>query len=206
VYGNGEDGFSEERRCEYPLNGYAYSKFIFDQYVRRLLPTFTAPVIGLRYFNVYGPQETHKGRMATVVYQFHKTLSSDGKLELFEGSDGFKRDFIHVDDVVAVNLHFLQKPKSGIFNVGTGVAESFLRIADIMVPLYAGGKVTTKPFPESLKGKYQAYTCADLTALRASGFTQSFIPLERGVASYVALLKSNQGHYRLPIKRELAKK
>jgi len=201
VYGNGEDGFSEERRCEYPLNGYAYSKFIFDQYVRRMRPTLKAPVMGLRYFNVYGPQETHKGRMATVVYQFHTTLTAEGKLELFEGSDRFKRDFIHVDDVVAVNLHFLKKPKTGIYNVGTGTAESFLRIAEIMAPLYHGGKVGTKPFPEALKGKYQAYTCADLSALRNSGYAQTFTTLEQGVASYVALLKSNDGHYRSPITR-----
>lgn len=198
VYGNGTDGFVEERRCEYPLNGYAYSKFLFDQYVRRHGP-FRAPVTGLRYFNVYGPQETHKGRMATVVYQFHRTLAAEGKLELFEGSDGFRRDFIHVDDVVKVNLHVLDRAVSGIMNVGTGRAESFLRIAELMAPLYPSGRITTKPFPEALRGKYQAYTCADLTRLRASGYDHDFISLEQGVRSYVELLKSNDGHYRTPV-------
>ncbi len=206
VYGNGEDGFAEERRCEYPLNGYAYSKFLFDQYVRRLQPTFTAPVMGLRYFNVYGPQETHKGRMATVVYQFHKSLTADGKLELFEGSDKFKRDFIHVDDVVSVNLHFLKNSQTGIYNVGTGTAESFLTIAELMLPLYKGGTIGTKPFPEALKGKYQAYTCADISALRNSGYDKAFMTLEQGVPSYVALLKANDGHYREPVKKLSNKK
>jgi ADP-L-glycero-D-manno-heptose 6-epimerase len=198
VYGNGEDGFSEERSSEYPLNGYAYSKFLFDQYVRRHRP-FRSPVVGLRYFNVYGPQETHKGRMATVVYQFHRTLSAEGKLELFEGSEGFRRDFIHVDDVVKVNLHFLDHDVAGIFNVGTGRAESFLRIAEIMAPLYPGSRIATKPFPDALRGKYQAYTCADLTRLRAAGYADDFIGLEAGVRSYVELLKSNDGHYRTPV-------
>jgi ADP-L-glycero-D-manno-heptose 6-epimerase len=199
VYGNGERGFSEDAHNEYPLNGYAYSKFIFDQYVRRIMPTLHAPVVGLRYFNVYGPQEIHKGRMATVVYQFHKTLVADGKLELFEGSDKFLRDFIHVDDVVKVNLFFLNGGKSGIYNVGTGKAESFQRIADIMLPLYPGGKMSTKPFPDALKGKYQAYTCADLTRLRAAGYNTPCLSLDEGVRSYVALLKEHGGHYRDPI-------
>lgn len=195
VYGDGARGFVEERRCEYPINAYAYSKFVFDQYVRRLGPTRT-PITGLRYFNVYGPQENHKGRMATVVYQFHRQLSAGGRLELFEGSDGFRRDFIHVDDVVGVNLHFLERPASGIFNCGTGRAESFRAIAELMAPLYPSAEIGTKPFPEALKGKYQAYTCADLTRLRAAGFVGDFTSLADGVRSYVALLKDNDGHYR----------
>ncbi|MDE0896003.1 MAG: ADP-glyceromanno-heptose 6-epimerase, partial [Planctomycetota bacterium] len=134
VYGDGERGFREDSACEAPLNVYAYSKFLFDQYVRRLLPSVESQVAGLRYFNVFGPQENHKGRMASVIFHFHKQIAEKGELNLFEGSEDFVRDFIHVDDVVAMNLWLLENPEvSGVYNCGTGQARSFLDLAKLVV-------------------------------------------------------------------------
>ena len=197
VYGDGERGFREEVACEAPLNIYAYSKFLFDQYVRRIAPTAGSQIGGLRYFNVFGPQENHKGRMASVIYHFHKQIAEKGELRLFEGSEGFVRDFIHVDDVVALNLWLLENPDvSGIFNAGTGTERSFLDLAKLVVE-GTGGKASigTIPFPEALVGKYQAYTCADQAELREAGCEHEFLSLEAGVASYVKQLNETGGLY-----------
>jgi len=129
VYGNGEKGFVEERESEYPLNVYGFSKFAFDNYVRLILPKAESQVMGLRYFNVYGPQENHKGRMASVAFHLFHQLQETGKMKLFEGSGNFRRDFIHVADTVKINLHFYESKSSGIFNAGTGKARSFEDIA-----------------------------------------------------------------------------
>lgn len=196
VYGNGDNGFREERRCEYPINIYAYSKFLFDQTVRRMMPDGPAQIVGLRYFNVYGPQENHKAKMASVIFQFHNQIKDSGELRLFEGSEDFRRDFIFVDDVVNVNLFFLDHPdKSGIFNCGSGSAQSFRKIADIMKKQYDNCAIKHIPFPETLHGKYQAFTEADLTTLRSAGYEKPFTSLEEGVSKYVALLKSQNGIY-----------
>ena len=133
VYGLGPK-FVEGREFERPLNVYGYSKFLFDQIVRRDLPHLKAPVIGLRYFNVYGPRESHKGRMASVAFHHFNQFRADGKVRLFEGSHGYangeqQRDFVHVDDVIAANLHFWNRPVSGIYNVGTGRAQAFNDVA-----------------------------------------------------------------------------
>ena len=200
VYGDGDDGFREEPECEYPLNVYAFSKFLFDRWVRRELPRARTQVVGLRYFNVFGPQENHKGRMASVVYKFHHQLAEGRALEVFEGSEDFRRDFIHVDDAVAVNLFFLDHPdKSGVFNCGTGRAESFLALAEATAAQYEGAEIKRVPFPDALRGKYQAYTQADLTRLRAAGFDAEFTSLADGVASYVRLLKETGGYHRRPV-------
>lgn len=193
VYGNGELGFVEERRCEEPLNGYAFSKHMFDNWVREQMDQISAPVVGMRYFNVYGPQENHKGRMASVIWQFHQQIQKEGKIRLFEGSDTFLRDFIHVDDIVRANLHFMQSHTSGIFNLGTGSARSFLDIAKIMKEENPGSEIEFIPFPDDLKGKYQAYTQADLSALQSSGFDTNFVKLEEGVRSYARILKEQRG-------------
>jgi ADP-L-glycero-D-manno-heptose 6-epimerase len=196
VYGNGDNGFREERVCEFPINIYAYSKFLFDQLVRRMLSEAQSQIVGLRYFNVYGPQENHKGKMASVIYQFHNQIMETGELKLFEGSDRFRRDFIYVNDLIDVNLHFLEHPEvSGIFNCGTGQAESFQKIADIMKTLYDRCEISYIPFPETLKGKYQAFTQADLTNLRKTGFEKTFTSLKEGVTAYVQLLKASGGIY-----------
>ena len=196
VYGDGHDGFAEQPQCEYPLNVYAFSKFSFDNYVRRVLPSADSQVLGLRYFNVYGPQENHKGSMASVAFhQFHQ--SKDGRsMRLFEGSEGFLRDFVFVDDAVDVNLHFLRTGASGIFNCGTGQARSFLDVGNTMRDLVGDADLEFIPFPDHLKGKYQAYTQADLAALRAAGYEQPFTSLEQGLARYHEVLGSTGGFLR----------
>ena len=200
VYGDGEDGFRERAECEWPLNVYAFSKFLFDRHVRRVLDRASTQVVGLRYFNVYGPQENHKGRMASVVYKFHHQIAAEGKLKVFEGSEGFRRDFVYVDDAVDLNLFFLDHPsKSGIFNCGTGRAESFLAMAEATARHYPDCSIETVPFPPELVGKYQAYTQADLSLLRQAGYTGEFTALEDGVAAYVALLRETGGYHRRPV-------
>ncbi|WP_025270728.1 ADP-glyceromanno-heptose 6-epimerase [Hippea sp. KM1] len=194
VYGLGKNGFKEESKNEYPLNIYAFSKFIFDRYVRRVALNKGVQVVGLRYFNVYGPNEKHKGKMASVVFHFHNQILDDGTVKLFEGSENFKRDFVFVDDVVDVNLFFYDNPGlGGIFNVGTGRAESFLEIAKIMQGLYSNVRIEFIGFPEELKGKYQDFTEADLSSLRAVGYKKEFTSLKDGVNRYVDVLKSTGG-------------
>ena len=205
VYGAGPE-FREERRCEKPLNVYGYSKFLFDQYVRRLLKNKTAQVAGLRYFNVYGPNEAHKGRMASVAYHAWQQLHAEGKVKLFVGNDGYRdgeqrRDFVYVDDVVAVNLWLLERRDvSGVFNCGTGKAQTFNRLAAAVVNAVHGTQAMLQdlvarhlieyvPFPPALVGKYQSFTEADLTRLRAAGYTGEFKTVEQGVAAYVADLQ-----------------
>jgi ADP-L-glycero-D-manno-heptose 6-epimerase len=196
VYGSGADGFAERPACEYPLNVYAFSKFSFDNHVRRVLPTARSQVLGLRYFNVYGPQENHKGAMASVAFHLFGQLQRGEEMTLFEGSDGFLRDFVHVDDAVAVNLHFLGSGVSGIYNCGTGQARSFEDVGRAMQTLAGRGELRTVPFPEHLVGKYQAYTRADLTALRAAGYAQPMTSLEDGLERYHEVLAATGGFLR----------
>jgi ADP-L-glycero-D-manno-heptose 6-epimerase len=208
VYGSGRE-FREERACERPLNAYAYSKFLFDQHVRRRLPARSAQIAGFRYFNVYGLNEAHKGRMASVSFHAFNQFMSEGRIKLFEGSDGYadgeqRRDFVHVDDVVNVNLYFLEhRELSGIYNCGTGRAQSFNDVARAVVngvrsgrgeaelslrEMVTEGLVEYIPFPPQLMGKYQSFTEADLSRLRDAGYDEDFMSVERGVGSYVAHL------------------
>jgi ADP-L-glycero-D-manno-heptose 6-epimerase len=199
TYGDGKRGFREEPICEWPLNVYGFSKQLFDRHVRRVLPKTKSQIAGVRYFNVYGPQENHKGRMASVVMKFHEQATTKKKLELFEGSDKFLRDFVFVDDVVAVNLWLFDHAQvRGIFNCGSGRAESFQKLAETTARHYGNVPIAHIPFPADLAGKYQDYTCADLTALRRAGYTREFTTLEQGVAAYVRLLKESGGYYRSP--------
>ena len=207
VYGAGP-GFREDRRFENPLNVYGYSKFLFDQYVRRMLETRNAQVAGLRYFNVYGPNEQHKGRMASVAYHAYHQLLGAGKVKLFVGSDGYgngeqRRDFVYVDDVVEVNLWLLeQRAVSGVFNCGTGRAQTFNELAAATINATQGTRLSVKemaqkglieyiPFPPALVGKYQSYTQADLAQLRAAGYKGEFETVKQGVAEYVAVLQKS---------------
>jgi ADP-L-glycero-D-manno-heptose 6-epimerase len=189
IYGNNKN-FQEQPENENPLNVYGYSKLLFDQYVRRFLPDTKAQVVGLRYFNVYGPREQHKGDMASVAWHFSQQMLQDGKIKLFSGSDGYGdgeqlRDFVFIEDVVNVNLWFWQKQgSSGIYNVGTGKAESFNAMARAILDWYGRGKVEYIPFPEKLCGHYQSFTQADLTTLRAVGCDVSFRDVATGVKSY----------------------
>ncbi len=197
VYGNGDRGFREEPNAESPLNVYAYSKFLFDRHVRTILPSARSQIVGLRYFNVYGPQENHKGRMASVIFKFHNQIRAKRELEIFEGSERFRRDFVWVGDTVDVNLWFLDHPgASGIFNCGSGRAESFKELALDVQRLYPGSHIREVPFPRELEGKYQAFTRADLGLLRAAGYDAEFSSLVDGVAAYVQLLKSTGGFWR----------
>lgn len=196
TYGAGKI-FKEELAYEKPLNVYGYSKFLFDQYVRRILPTTNSQIVGLRYFNVYGPRETHKGSMASVAFHNHNQIMSEGVVRLFEGCDGFtageqRRDFIYVADVAAVNLWFKNSPsKSGIFNLGTGRAQSFNEVSQAVIDWHKKGKIEYIPFPENLKGRYQSFTEADISALRQAGYTQSFKTVAEGVKDYLDWLDQN---------------
>jgi ADP-L-glycero-D-manno-heptose 6-epimerase len=194
-----------EGEHESPLNIYGDSKFQFDQVVRRRGKALTAQVVGLRYFNVYGERESHKGRMASVAFHFFNQYRDAGHVRLFEGSGGYgdgeqRRDFVSVEDCVKVNLWFLDHPeRSGIFNVGTGAAQSFNDVAvatvnecrkasgEAPLPLAAMRErkiVRYIPFPADLQGRYQSYTQADISALRAAGYSAPFLTVEQGVARY----------------------
>ncbi|MBZ1349445.1 ADP-glyceromanno-heptose 6-epimerase [Alcaligenaceae bacterium LF4-65] len=208
VYGAGPV-YVEDLANERPLNVYGYSKFLFDQVLRARMTSLTAQVVGLRYFNVYGPQEQHKGRMASVAFHNMNQFLAEGHVRLFGGWDGYAdggqmRDFISVDDVVDVNLHFLEHPKvSGIFNCGTGRAQPFNDVASAVVNAMRGiqgkpalsledlvkqGMLRYVEFPEDLKGRYQSYTQADISALRKAGFTAPLRDVQTGVAQYVQAL------------------
>ncbi len=191
VYGEGKI-FRESRNLENPLNMYGYSKFLFDQYVRQILSTATSQVIGLRYFNVYGPREQHKGSMASVAYHLHQQLlAGNEEIQLFEGCDGYahgeqRRDFIYVDDVVNVNLWFMDNPdKTGIFNVGTGRSQPFNDIAKAVIAWHKKGRIKYIPFPDHLKGRYQSFTQADISNLLDIGYNRSFRVVEEGVKNYL---------------------
>ncbi len=202
--------FVEDLRAEGPLNVYGYSKYLFDQVLRREMSYLRSPAVGLRYFNVYGPHEQHKGRMASVAFHQYFQYRKTGRVKLFEGCLGYPdggqlRDFVYIEDVVKVLMHFLEKPVSGIYNCGTGRAQPFndvalsvvnsLRAADGKTPLTLSeavgqGEIEYIGFPEALKGKYQAYTQANLENLRKAGCTVAFRSVEEGVADYMRYMLS----------------
>ena len=192
-----DNGFREMEDCEYPLNVYAFTKYQFDRYFnqRMYFSNKSNQVVGLRYFNVYGPQENHKGKMASVAYHMFNQIKNGESMKLFTGSENFKRDFIHVDDVVNVNMFFFEHPElSGIFNCGTGHAESFVEIANALKEKYNHAKIEYIPFPESLKGKYQEFTEADMNKLRSVGYTKDFISLREGTLKYADVLEKTDGY------------
>ncbi len=195
VYGTG-NVFKEEQQYENPVNVYAYSKYLFDQYVRNVIRDAKSQIVGLRYFNVYGPKEGHKGKMASVVLHADQQLKETGVINLFQGSDGYRdgeqqRDFIYVDDAVAINLWFLKSQKSGIYNAGTGRSESFNTLARAVINFHGRGEIRYIPFPVSLQGYYQSFTQADLSLLRAAGYQGTFRPIAEGVKNYLTVIHKN---------------
>lgn len=195
VYGLGTV-FKEELVYEKPVNVYAYSKYLFDQYVRSIFNEMKSQVVGLRYFNVYGPKENHKGSMASVVLHADKQLKNTGIINLFEGTDGYTdgeqlRDFIYVDDAVAINLWFLKSKKSGIYNVGTGNCESFNALAQAVIDFYGHGEIRYIPFPAHLRDCYQSFTQADLSKLRSAGYQGVFRSVANGVKDYLSIMHKN---------------
>ena len=208
VYGTGTD-FSETPGVEHPINVYAYSKSLFDNYVRQAMRCAKSPIIGLRYFNVYGPRESHKGQMASMAWHFYQQFVENKKVRLFRGTDGYGdgeqlRDFVSVDDVVKVNLFFSDHTNmSGIYNVGTGHSRSFndLALAVINGLAQLNGESVTElqqalsqgwleyfSMPETLKSRYQSFTQADISRLRQQGYATAFSTLEEGVRKYVTKL------------------
>jgi len=193
VYGSGAV-FKEQRDHEEPLNVYGYSKFLFDQYVRRYLGKTKNQIVGFRYFNVYGPREQHKGTMSSVAFHVNNQIKENGVAKLFEGYEGYgngeqSRDFVYVGDAVNVNLWFMDNPdKSGIFNLGTGNSQPFNDIANAVIKYHNKGKVEYIPFPDHLKGVYQSFTEADISTLRAAGYKDDFNTVEQGVQKYMEWL------------------
>jgi len=198
VYGASERFVEHDSALERPLNVYGYSKLLFDQYVRRHAASKTAQLVGLRYFNVYGPGEAFKEDMASVAYHFDRQLREHGEVRLFEGSHGYgpgeqRRDFVYVDDVVDVNLWFLDHPdRSGIFNVGTGSSATFNALAQAVIGWHGRGEIRYVPFPERLLARYQSFTEADITALRAAGYAGRFATVAEGVRDYLDRLARAQ--------------
>jgi ADP-L-glycero-D-manno-heptose 6-epimerase len=215
TYG-GSSEFREHPACEKPLNVYGYSKLLFDQRMRRELGAdfsqACTQVAGFRYFNVYGPREQHKGRMASVAYhQYHQFLK-DGQVRLFGAYGGYgpgqqMRDFVFVDDVVAVNLWFFDHPEqSGLFNLGSGRAQAFNDVALAVVQALQRQRgqacvaslahavqdklIAYIDFPDALVGKYQCHTQADLSALRQAGCEHGFADVASGVSRYMDALSA----------------
>ena len=190
VYGGAKE-FVEDPLFENPLNVYGYSKIQFDRYVRRVAANAESQVVGLRYFNVYGPREQHKGSMASVAFHFNNQIREEGVANLFMGTDSYGdgeqlRDFVYIDDISNVNLWFLDNPTvSGIFNAGTGRAQSFNDVANAVIQWHGKGRIRYVPFPDHLRGAYQSFTQADLTQLRQSGCDVEFRPVEEGVKHYL---------------------
>jgi ADP-L-glycero-D-manno-heptose 6-epimerase len=200
VYGLSER-FAPEPENERPLNVYGFSKLVFDNYVRRMLPTIESTVVGLRYFNAYGPRELHKGRMASVMHHFSKQMRETGTIRMFQGSGGYgdgeqRRDFVYVRDLCRINLFFagigdetfraemgdVEDVYQGIFNAGTGASRSFNAVAEALQQVHGPTKIEYIPFPADLNGRYQHFTEADVTLLRQrGGYTRAFTPLENGI-------------------------
>ena len=197
VYGGGSE-FREEPELERPLNVYAYSKKLFDDYVRRTVAgDGHSQVAGLRYFNVYGPREAHKGSMASVAFHLYNQLLRGENPKLFGAHGGFgpgeqSRDFIHVEDVANVNLWLWNRGVSGIFNCGTGRAQPFRTVAETVISTLGKGQIQYVDFPDHLKGHYQSFTQADISRLRGAGYNGSFRDVETGVRDYVTWLKARQ--------------
>jgi len=190
VYG---DGPFVEGTEQNPKNIYANSKYLFDKYAECFLNEPNIPqIVGLRYYNVFGPLEHNKGKMASTIYQFYQQIKKDKKIKIFKNSNNYRRDFVSVEDVVSVNLHFLKnKDISGIYNCGTGAERSFYDIVDVLKERYKFA-VEEIEMPEAIKEKYQKFTSSDNTKLKTvAKYTKSFATLEEGINKYLDFLEQS---------------
>jgi ADP-L-glycero-D-manno-heptose 6-epimerase len=193
TYGAREDDFREALPLDSlrPLNMYGYSKHLFDQYA--LAAGFAGRVVGLKYFNVFGPNEDHKGDMRSVVHKAFHQIRTTGKLELFRShrpdfADGCQqRDFLYVKDAVAMSIHLADTPAAGgLFNLGSGHAHTWLDLGRaIFAALDREPNIEFIPMPEQLRGKYQYRTCATIDKLRQAGYATPITPLADSVADYI---------------------
>jgi ADP-L-glycero-D-manno-heptose 6-epimerase len=210
VYGLSDPGhFTPAIENERPLNIYGYSKLVFDHYVRNQIALDQVPVnvVGLRYFNAYGPREQHKGRMASVIHHFTKQMKDSGKVRLFGGTGGYgdgeqRRDFVYVRDLARMNMFFAQiglyAPKAGeaaksyrgVVNAGTGFSRTYNDVAKALMAVHGAVPIEYIPFPADLEGRYQHFTEADLTGLHALGYDLQPTPLEEGIVETYATLKA----------------
>ena len=197
VYGD-RSTFVENSDNEVVLNPYAESKVRVDNYFRSHKNQFKSQVVSLRYFNVYGSREEHKGPMASMVYQLHCQLKQGNTIKLFEGSGGYdsgeqRRDFIYIDDVIKTNIFFMQNPQiSGIFNIGTGRSQTFNEVAKAIIQWHEQGEIEYIPFPPGLKDRYQSYTQGDLSQLRQAGYVDTFFSVEEGVKAYLDKIETKK--------------
>lgn len=194
TYGSGERGFDDKRDIALlePLNGYGYSKQVFDQWVERQMDS-PAHYAGFKFFNVYGPNEYCKDSMASMVFHGYRQIRENGVIRLFQSHNpsykdgGQLRDFVYVKDICDVLMFMLNQCNvNGLFNVGTGRAQSFRKLAEaVFHAMELEAEIEYIPMPESLQKKYQYYTQADMEKLRAVGYTQDFHDLDSGVRDYV---------------------
>ena len=195
VYGDGTV-FKEDSGNESSLNYYSESKLLFDNYVRENMPKIKSQIVGMRYFNVYGPYEQHKEVMSSVIYHFYNQFIKHGMLKLFRGSHGYddgeqRRDFVYVKDTIDIKLWFMKNNHSGIFNVATGKSRSFNDVANSVINYFNSGHIEYINFPEGLENQYQAFTEADMSNLRDAGYNKEITELEDGVSSYLNFLNEN---------------
>ena len=192
VYGSGSI-FREDQANESSLNHYSESKLLFDNYVRENLDKVDSQIVGIRYFNVYGPYEQHKEVMSSVIFHFYNQIKDTGKLKLFRGSHGYsdgeqRRDFVYVKDTIDIKIWFMHNNISGIFNVATGKSRSFNDVANSVLDFFNSGHIEYIDFPDGLEEQYQAFTEADLTNLRNVGYKGLSTELEDGIKSYLSFL------------------
>jgi ADP-L-glycero-D-manno-heptose 6-epimerase len=201
VYGlSGAGHFTPTLENERPLNIYGFSKLAFDHYFRKQLALGRVPItaVGLRYFNVYGPREQHKGRMASVIHHFTEQMKRSGKVRLFQGTGGFgdgeqRRDFVYVRDLARLNMFFAglgpyaakageeKKIYRGVVNAGSGTSRSFNDVARALMAVHGEAAIEYIPFPGDLEGRYQHFTEADLSGLRELGCELQMTGLEEGI-------------------------
>ena len=187
VYG-AATGTQREDQAHAPINGYAISKSTLDNFASQIISLYPdAKVYGLRYFNVYGHHEHHKGNMASPVHKFTMQARDTGKIQIFEGSEKYLRDFINIEDVVKITIEASNLAQAGVYNVGTGVARSFLDVAKI-IAAETGAEIQEIPFPNHLKGRYQTHTCSDNTKIADNGYTHPRLDLETGIKNTLALI------------------
>ena len=192
VYGSGNT-FKEDSKNESSLNYYSESKLLFDNYVRDNFGKISSQIVGMRYFNVYGPYEQHKEVMSSVIFHFYNQLLNKGMLKLFRGSHGYgdgeqRRDFVFVKDTIDIKVWFMKNNISGIYNIATGKSRTFNDVANCVIDYFGSGHIEYIDFPNGLEKQYQAFTEADMTNLNIAGYSGKPTELEDGIKSYLSFL------------------